>query len=56
MFGLGYGELLIIALVVVVVFGAKRLPQIGGSMGEAFKNFKKEITNKSDDDENNRSA
>jgi sec-independent protein translocase protein TatA len=56
MFGLGYGELILIAVVILVIFGAKRLPQIGGSLGEAFKNFKKEITHKDDNDQDNRSA
>ncbi len=39
-FGLGVGELLIILVIVVVIFGASRLPQIGGGLGEAIKNFR----------------
>lgn len=34
-------QLLIILLVVVVLFGAKKLPEIGGGLGKAIKNFKK---------------
>lgn len=34
-------HLLIVLLVVVVLFGAKRLPEIGGGLGRAIKNFKK---------------
>lgn len=49
MFGLGIGEILIILVVLVVFFGAKRLPQMGGSLGKAFKNFKKEVTRKDDE-------
>lgn len=41
MFGIGMTELLIILLIVVVLFGAKRLPEIGGGIGKAIRNFKK---------------
>ncbi len=43
MFGLGTQELLIILVIVVVLFGATRLPQIGSGIGQAIKNFKKGI-------------
>ena len=39
--GLGMGELVVILLIVVVLFGASKLPQIGKGMGEAIGNFKK---------------
>jgi sec-independent protein translocase protein TatA len=41
MFGLGMPELIIILIVVIVLFGAKRLPEIGGGIGQAIRNFKK---------------
>jgi len=41
MFGLGATELLIILVIVVILFGASRLPEIGRGIGEAIKNFKK---------------
>ncbi len=41
MFGLGVTELIIILVIIVIVFGATRLPEIGRGMGEAIKNFKK---------------
>jgi sec-independent protein translocase protein TatA len=40
MFGLGIWELLIILVIVVVIFGATRLPQIGQGLGEGIKNFR----------------
>jgi sec-independent protein translocase protein TatA len=44
MFGLGTGELVLILLVVVVVFGATKLPQLGDGLGRAIKNFKRAVT------------
>jgi len=40
---LGVGELVIIFLIVVVLFGASRLPQLGRGLGEGIRNFKKGI-------------
>jgi sec-independent protein translocase protein TatA len=37
----GMGELLIILLIVMVIFGASKLPQIGQGLGSAIKNFKR---------------
>ena len=42
MFGLGIWELLIVLAIVVVLFGAKRLPLIGEGLGGMITNFKKE--------------
>lgn len=50
MFGLGTQELLIILVIVIVLFGATRLPQIGKGIGEAIKNFKKATTEKDEID------
>ncbi len=41
MFGLGLPELLIVLLIVLVVFGAGKLPEIGMGMGKALRGFKK---------------
>jgi sec-independent protein translocase protein TatA len=50
MFGLGAWELGIILLIVVVLFGARRLPEIGSGMGKAIKNFKAGISDKGEID------
>jgi sec-independent protein translocase protein TatA len=49
--GLGPWELGIILVIVLVVFGAGRLPAIGSAIGKALKNFKSSIQDKSDKDE-----
>ena len=43
MFGLGTQELLIIMALVLIVFGAGKLPQVGGALGKGIRNFKKGI-------------
>lgn len=40
MFGLGTQELIIILAIVFLIFGAKKLPEIGSGLGKAIKNFK----------------
>ncbi len=40
MFGLGMPELLVILVIVVVLFGANKLPQIGAGIGKGIRNFK----------------
>ena len=44
MFGLGTQELLIILVLVMIVFGAGKLPQVGGALGKGLRNFKKGVT------------
>ena len=39
--GIGFPELLVILLIVLVIFGAGKLPQIGDALGRSIKNFKK---------------
>ena len=49
MFGLGMGEALILLAVVLLLFGGKKLPELGNSMGKALTNFKKGMKENSDD-------
>jgi len=42
-FGLGYQELLIILVIVLVLFGANRLPELAKSLGKSVKEFKKGV-------------
>jgi sec-independent protein translocase protein TatA len=52
MFGsLGPQELLIILLIVIIIFGAKKLPDLGKSLGEGIRNFKGSISGKDKDQE-----
>lgn len=48
MFGLGASELLIILAIVVVLFGAAKIPQLGRGLGEGIRNFKRGL--KGDDE------
>lgn len=41
MFGFGMPELIVILVIVIVIFGAGRLPEIGGALGKSIRNFKK---------------
>lgn len=41
---LGFGEILVILLIVLLLFGAKRIPEIAGSMGKGIREFKKSMT------------
>ena len=41
---MGFMEILLILVVVLLLFGAKRLPEIGSSMGKGIREFKKSIT------------
>ncbi len=41
MFGIGMPELIIILVIILIIFGAGKLPEIGGGMGKAIRNFKK---------------
>ena len=58
--GIGMPELLIILAIIIVIFGANRLPGLGRGIGSAIKNFRDEFKEKDDkeddDDKRNRRA
>ncbi len=43
MFGFGIGELLVILVIVLIIFGAGKLPEIGEGLGRGIRNFRKEM-------------
>ncbi|MEE8449449.1 MAG: twin-arginine translocase TatA/TatE family subunit [Thermodesulfobacteriota bacterium] len=51
MFGLGMPELLVILGIAFLIFGAKRLPDIGKSLGSAIRNFRKSVSGKEEPQE-----
>ena len=48
MFGMGTQELLIILVLVMIIFGAGKLPQVGGALGKGLRNFKKGVNEAED--------
>ena len=40
MFGLGFWELIVILVIVLLLFGARKLPEVGSGIGAGIKNFK----------------
>ncbi len=55
MFGLGTQELLIILALILIVFGAGKLPQVAGSLGKGIRNFKKSVNDEVEWDSNDSS-
>lgn len=49
--GFHWPELVVITLVALLVFGPKRLPEMGRSLGRGMREFKDSVTGKDDDDE-----
>ncbi len=56
MFGLGTQELIIILVLVLIVFGAGKLPQVGGALGKGLRNFKAGIKEGDEKDEEEEKA
>jgi sec-independent protein translocase protein TatA len=55
MFGIGLPELSILLIIVLVVFGAGKLPAIGAGMGKSIRNFKNAVTESDNNSEENES-
>ena len=51
MFGsLGFGEIVLILLIVILIFGTSRIPELGRGLGEGIKNFKKAVKGGDEDE------
>jgi sec-independent protein translocase protein TatA len=51
MFGLGVPEMLLILVIIVLIFGTSRIPELGRGLGEGIRNFKKSIRNNDEEEE-----
>ncbi len=47
---IGPTELLLILLIVVIIFGARRLPELGKSLGEGIRNFRKSVSGRNEEE------
>jgi len=48
---IGPTELLLVVLIIIIIFGARKLPELGKSLGEGIKNFRKSISSKDKENE-----
>lgn len=49
LFAVGFQEVLLILLILVLIFGASRIPELGRGLGEGIKNFKKGVRGEEDE-------
>ncbi|MBD2364971.1 twin-arginine translocase TatA/TatE family subunit [Anabaena sp. UHCC 0399] len=49
MFGLGWPEVVIIAVVAIVIFGPKKIPELGNALGKTLRGFKEELKTPNED-------
>jgi sec-independent protein translocase protein TatA len=50
MFGLGWPEVAIIAIAAIIIFGPKKIPELGSALGKTLRGFKEEIQKPDPDD------
>ena len=50
MFGLGWPEVMIIGLVAVLIFGPKKIPELGSALGKTLRGFKEEMDKPDEED------
>jgi sec-independent protein translocase protein TatA len=48
MFGIGIPELVIVLVIILIIFGVGKLPEIGSALGKGIKNFKKSVNDKNE--------
>lgn len=51
MFSLGWPEVLLILLAAVIIFGPKKIPELGSALGKTLRGFKEEVNNPAEDDD-----
>ncbi len=56
MFGIGFTELLLILLIILLIFGASKLPEVGRGLGEGIRNFKKALKSEEKGEENEKGS
>lgn len=56
MFGIGMPELIIILVIILIIFGAGKLPEIGGAIGKGIRNFKKSVSETTEELENQKNS
>lgn len=56
MFGIGMPELIIILVIILIIFGAGKLPEIGGAIGKGIRNFKKSVGDTTEELENQKDS
>ncbi|MBD2462828.1 twin-arginine translocase TatA/TatE family subunit [Oscillatoria sp. FACHB-1407] len=49
MFGLGWPEVSIIVIVALIIFGPKKIPELGSALGKTLRGFKEEMSNPTED-------
>ena len=54
MFGLGWAEVVVIGIVALLVFGPKKIPELGSALGKTLRGFKDEIDNPSSEETDER--
>jgi sec-independent protein translocase protein TatA len=52
MFGLGTTEIIIIAVVIILIFGVNKIPQLGKGLGEGIRNFKSSLKSGQEEPQN----